>query len=110
MSYYSQPQPAPHELPVAPQPAPAEKRSAPEPVVASGSKRRRTTNADRGDGDEDDDDGDAATAGGARHWTDEEKGTLFDWLMGPTHDDHFEALRTKKNTCFREVCLTFVAV
>ncbi|KAI0035411.1 hypothetical protein K488DRAFT_43426, partial [Vararia minispora EC-137] len=42
-------------------------------------------------------------AGGARHWTDDEKTTLFTWLMGVGQDDHFDALRTKKNTCFREV-------
>ncbi|KZV73140.1 hypothetical protein PENSPDRAFT_627823 [Peniophora sp. CONT] len=105
MSYYSQPQPgpAPHEMTV-PQPPQPEKRSAPEPVVnGSGSKRRRTAlTVDRGDGEEDEDDGDANTGGGARHWTDDEKGTLFEWLMGPGSDDHFEALRTKKNTCFRE--------
>lgn len=86
-----------------------EKRSAPEPVVnGSSSKRRRTAlTVDRGDGEEDEDDGDANTGGGARHWTDEEKGTLFEWLMAPGNDDHFEALRTKKNTCFREVCLRY---
>ncbi|THH21298.1 hypothetical protein EW146_g223 [Bondarzewia mesenterica] len=62
--------------------------------------------------------GDNDTGGsGARHWTDEEKTKLFNWLMGPGEDEHFDALRTKKNTCFRDCALdafggrkTFLAV
>ncbi|KAJ7650711.1 hypothetical protein FB45DRAFT_730073 [Roridomyces roridus] len=43
-----------------------------------------------------------AGGAGAKHWTDEEKTQLFQWLMGPTHDDHWNALRATKNSCLRE--------
>jgi hypothetical protein len=39
---------------------------------------------------------------GARHWTDDEKSKLFEWLMGPGQDDHWNALRATKNSCLRE--------
>lgn len=38
---------------------------------------------------------------GARHWTDEEKGKLFDWLVG--EDRNWEGFSTQMNTVFREV-------
>ncbi|KAJ7183171.1 hypothetical protein C8R46DRAFT_885015 [Mycena filopes] len=41
-------------------------------------------------------------AAGAKHWTDEEKTQLFQWLMGPAHDDHWNSLRATKNSCLRE--------
>jgi hypothetical protein len=43
-------------------------------------------------------------AQGAKHWTDEEKSKLFNWLMGLGQDDHWNALRATKNSCLREVC------
>ncbi|KAJ7758859.1 hypothetical protein DFH07DRAFT_867970 [Mycena maculata] len=48
-----------------------------------------------------------AGGAGAKHWTDEEKTLLFQWLMGPSHDDHWNALRATKNSCLRE-CATEV--
>ena len=65
----------------------------------TGKKRR----SDVYDDDADDPEVGEDSAGGARHWTDEEKTKLFNWLMGPSEDEHFDALRTKKNTCFRDV-------
>ncbi|KAG6817156.1 hypothetical protein H0H87_012117 [Tephrocybe sp. NHM501043] len=58
-------------------------------------KRRR----DADDGDSFDIDG---TGQGAKHWTDEEKSKLFNWLMGPGQDDHWNSLRATKNSCLRE--------
>jgi hypothetical protein len=55
------------------------------------------------DDDADDPEVSEDTAGGASHLTDEEKTKLFNWLMGPNEDEHFDALRTKKNTCLRDV-------
>ncbi|KAJ7164039.1 hypothetical protein C8R43DRAFT_879486 [Mycena crocata] len=43
-----------------------------------------------------------AGGAGAKHWTDDEKTLLFQWLMGPAHDDHWNALRATKNSCLRE--------
>ncbi|KAF7330288.1 hypothetical protein MVEN_02466700 [Mycena venus] len=43
-----------------------------------------------------------AGGAGAKHWTDEEKTQLFQWLMGPAHDDHWNSLRATKNSCLRE--------
>ncbi|KAJ7056587.1 hypothetical protein C8F01DRAFT_354086 [Mycena amicta] len=45
---------------------------------------------------------DDSSGAGAKHWTDDEKTLLFQWLMGPTHDDHWNALRATKNSCLRE--------
>ncbi|KIY71681.1 hypothetical protein CYLTODRAFT_435084 [Cylindrobasidium torrendii FP15055 ss-10] len=39
---------------------------------------------------------------GAKHWSDEEKTRLFNWLMGPGQDDHWNALRATKNSCLRD--------
>ncbi|KAF9266517.1 hypothetical protein L218DRAFT_996694 [Marasmius fiardii PR-910] len=39
---------------------------------------------------------------GAKHWTDEEKTKLFSWLMGVGQDEHWQALRSAKNSCLRE--------
>ncbi|KAF8656869.1 hypothetical protein AX16_002415 [Volvariella volvacea WC 439] len=39
---------------------------------------------------------------GAKHWTDDEKSKLFNWLMGPGQDAHWTALRATKNSCLRE--------
>ncbi|KAG7089865.1 hypothetical protein E1B28_011508 [Marasmius oreades] len=44
---------------------------------------------------------------GAKHWTDEEKTKLFNWLMGVGQDEHWQALRSAKNSCLRE-CATEV--
>lgn len=43
-------------------------------------------------------------AGGAKHWSDEEKTKLFNWLMGVGQEEHWNALRATKNSCLREVC------
>lgn len=40
---------------------------------------------------------------GSKHWTDDEKTKLFTWLMGPSEDEHWNSLRSTKNSCFREV-------
>ena len=60
-------------------------------------KRRRdtddsTTNTDAYD-----------AAQGAKHWTDDEKTKLFNWLMGPGQDEHWNAMRATKNSCLRDV-------
>ncbi|KAI6039820.1 hypothetical protein EDC04DRAFT_2879468 [Pisolithus marmoratus] len=39
---------------------------------------------------------------GSKHWTEEEKTELFKWLMGDGEDEHWNALRTAKNSCFRK--------
>lgn len=62
------------------------------------------------DGGDDDDDAEGGEGEGsgntaARHWSDDEKTKLFVWLLGQDMDEHFDALKTKKNTCFREVSL-----
>lgn len=60
-------------------------------------KRRR-------EGDENGDDHENHESGlGAKHWSDEEKTKLFNWLMAPGQDDHWSSLRTAKNSCLREV-------
>jgi hypothetical protein len=48
------------------------------------------------------------TAQGAKHWTDDEKTRLFEWLMGPGQEEHWNALRATKNSCLREVRLPFL--
>jgi hypothetical protein len=101
MSFYT----APHEMSVQPvnrQPTPSSskrKQLESQYTQATGKKRR----SDVYDDDADDPEVGEDAAGGARHWTDEEKTKLFNWLMGPSEDEHFDALRTKKNTCFRDV-------
>ncbi|KAF9000600.1 hypothetical protein BDQ17DRAFT_1245247 [Cyathus striatus] len=80
------------------QASPAMKRKQIQDGVMQGTsvlKRRR----DAEDGDGYDLDGGAQ---GAKHWTDEEKSKLFNWLMGPGQDDHWNALRATKNSCLRE--------
>ncbi|KAL0954611.1 hypothetical protein HGRIS_003571 [Hohenbuehelia grisea] len=42
---------------------------------------------------------------GAKHWTDEEKSRLFNYLMGPGQDDHWNSLRATKNSCLRECAI-----
>jgi hypothetical protein len=101
MSFYT----TPHEMPVQTvdrQPtASSSKRKQLESQYQGAGKKRRS---DVYDDDADDPEvGEDGGAGGARHWTDEEKTKLFNWLMGPNEDEHFDALRTKKNTCFRDV-------
>lgn len=101
MSFYT----APHEMPVQPvdrQPtASSSKRKQLESQYTQGTGKKRRS--DVYDDDADDPEVGEDAAGGARHWTDEEKTKLFNWLMGPNEDEHFDALRTKKNTCFRDV-------
>ncbi|KAF7317016.1 hypothetical protein HMN09_00436000 [Mycena chlorophos] len=45
---------------------------------------------------------DDSSGAGAKHWSDDEKTLLFQWLMGPTNDDHWNSLRATKNSCLRE--------
>jgi hypothetical protein len=64
-------------------------------------KRRRDTDEGGGVGG---DGFDGENGGqGAKHWTDEEKTKLFEWLMAPGQDEHWNALRATKNSCLREV-------
>ncbi|KIM39959.1 hypothetical protein M413DRAFT_37326, partial [Hebeloma cylindrosporum] len=76
--------------------SPAMKRKQVDPI-ASTNKRRRETGADEGDSYDID-----GNQQGAKHWTDEEKSRLFNWLMGPGQEDHWNALRATKNSCLRE--------
>ncbi|KAK7032838.1 hypothetical protein R3P38DRAFT_2919166 [Favolaschia claudopus] len=90
--------PALSYTPVNGQPSSSIKRKQPDNVLSGHghvSKRRREAD-DPGDGYEE------AGGAGAKHWTDEEKTQLFQWLMGPSHDDHWNALRATKNSCLRE--------
>jgi hypothetical protein len=48
---------------------------------------------------------DSDSVHGSKHWTEDEKTKLFTWLMGQGEDEHWNALRTAKNSCFREVCV-----
>jgi hypothetical protein len=59
-------------------------------------KRRR-------EGDDISDPFDTDAAHGSKHWTDDEKTKLFNWLMGLGEDNHWNALRATKNSCLREV-------
>jgi len=62
-----------------------------------GKRRRETGDAgDVGDAFETD------PVHGSKHWTEDEKSKLFNWLMGPGQDDHWNALRATKNSCLRE--------
>ena len=45
-------------------------------------------------------------AQGAKHWTDEEKSKLLNYLMGDGQDEHWNALRATKNYRIRKVSLT----
>lgn len=38
--------------------------------------------------------------GGAKHWTDDEKGRLFNWMLNS--DEHWEMFATQMNTIFRD--------
>lgn len=40
---------------------------------------------------------------GLKHWTDDDKSRLFEWLMGPTQDDNWNSFRATKNSCLRDV-------
>ncbi|KAG6898214.1 hypothetical protein C0992_003326 [Termitomyces sp. T32_za158] len=80
--------------------SPGMKRKQVDPPLPQVLKRRR----DAEDGDAFDLDG---TGQGAKHWTDDEKSKLFNWLMGPGHDEHWNALRATKNSCLREVRESF---
>jgi hypothetical protein len=63
--------------------------------------KRRREGEEMGDFDSD-------SVHGSKHWTEEEKTKLFTWLMGPGEDEHWNALRTTKNSCFREVCICHI--
>ncbi|OAX37996.1 hypothetical protein K503DRAFT_857010 [Rhizopogon vinicolor AM-OR11-026] len=83
--------------------------SASENSAASGSKRKQSDSmAPNGNSSagkrrrEGDDPFDTDAVHGSKHWTDDEKTKLFEWLMGPTEDEHWNALRATKNSCLRE--------
>ncbi|KAF9484353.1 hypothetical protein BDN70DRAFT_917724 [Pholiota conissans] len=76
--------------------SPALKRKQPD-GLAHTLKRRRDTAPDDPDAYDLD-----PQAQGAKHWTDDEKSRLFNWLMGPGQEDHWNALRATKNSCLRE--------
>ncbi|KAI0346536.1 hypothetical protein BDW22DRAFT_1425989 [Trametopsis cervina] len=61
-------------------------------------QKKRKQRAEHGDGIREDTD--LGPAGGAKHWTDEEKSKLFHWML--TDEDRWEAFGTKMNTIFRE--------
>ncbi|KAF8558205.1 hypothetical protein OG21DRAFT_1595586 [Imleria badia] len=42
---------------------------------------------------------------GSKHWTEEEKTKLFTWLMDTSEDEHWNSLRSTKNSCFRECAM-----
>jgi hypothetical protein len=86
-----------------------------ETQTTSGPKRKQTdglapsggssqSGKRRREGDEMGDPFDTDAAHGSKHWTDDEKTKLFNWLMGPGEDSHWNALRATKNSCLREVC------
>ncbi|KAF9237605.1 hypothetical protein BU15DRAFT_88618 [Melanogaster broomeanus] len=52
---------------------------------------------------------DADSVHGSKHWTEDEKTKLFTWLMGQGEDEHWNALRTAKNSCFRECAVEVFA-
>ncbi|TFK40263.1 hypothetical protein BDQ12DRAFT_711658 [Crucibulum laeve] len=69
-------------------------------VVQGTSVMKRRRDADEGDSFDID-----GNAQGAKHWTDEEKTKLFNWLMGHGQDDHWNSLRATKNSCLRECAI-----
>lgn len=52
---------------------------------------------------------DSDSVHGSKHWTEEEKTKLFTWLMDPSEDEHWNSLRSTKNSCFREVFIADIA-
>ncbi|KAG1831991.1 hypothetical protein DFJ58DRAFT_848085 [Suillus subalutaceus] len=78
------------------------KRKQTDGLAPSGSsqsgKRRR-------EGDDMGDPFDTDAAHGSKHWTDDEKTKLFNWLMGSGEDNHWNALRATKNSCLRECAI-----
>lgn len=72
------------------------KRKETDGSIGNPAKRRR-------EGDENGDFFDSEGGPGAKHWTDDEKTKLFNWLMGKDADDHWNSLRTAKNNALREV-------
>ncbi|KAF8623625.1 hypothetical protein AX17_007327 [Amanita inopinata Kibby_2008] len=83
------------------QASPGIKRKQADGVIGAQVVKRRREGDDGTDFDLD------SGAQGAKHWTDEEKSKLFNWLMGPGQDDHWNSLRATKNSCLRE-CSTEV--
>jgi hypothetical protein len=84
-----------------PQPSdsPSMKRKQVDGMMGGHLPKKRREGDEAGGGDVFDSD---MTAQGAKHWSDEEKSKLFEWLMGPGQDDHWNALRATKNSCLRE--------
>ncbi|THH01627.1 hypothetical protein EW026_g1130 [Hermanssonia centrifuga] len=56
--------------------------------------------AAQGENGEMKDEPDVGPAGGAKHWTDEEKSRLFNWMLND--DDRWDQFGSKMNTIFRE--------
>lgn len=78
--------------------------------TAAGNAGANSGNTATGGGDDGDGyDMDGGNAG-AKHWTDDEKSRLFNWLMGPGQEDHWNALRATKNSCLREVRLAIITL
>jgi hypothetical protein len=65
---------------------------------------KRPAGAGETEGEGTKDDGDVGPAGGPKHWTDDEKGKLFHWLLD--NDERWETFGTKMNTIYREVRLS----
>ncbi|PPQ64137.1 hypothetical protein CVT24_008767 [Panaeolus cyanescens] len=81
--------------------SPAIKRKQVDNLTAQAAKRRRDTVGGEDDGGFDMD----GSGGGAKHWSDDEKTKLFNWLMGVGQEEHWAALRATKNSCLRECAL-----
>lgn len=72
-----------------------------EQAPASKKRKARAHHANAENGGESRDDNDVGPAGGAKHWSDEEKSRLFHWML--SDDERWEAFGSKMNTIFREV-------
>ncbi|KAG2058506.1 hypothetical protein BDR06DRAFT_1018300 [Suillus hirtellus] len=86
-----------------------------ETQTTSGPKRKQTdglapsgssqSGKRRREGEDINDPFDTDGAHGSKHWTDDEKTKLFNWLMGVGEDNHWSALRATKNSCLRECAI-----
>ncbi|TRM64242.1 hypothetical protein BD626DRAFT_491202 [Schizophyllum amplum] len=92
------PSPVHHQVAFAPQTSPALKRKQTEQTLLTHAPPKR-----RRDAEDTPDTYDPEGGGqGAKHWTDDEKTKLFQWLMGNNMDEHWNALRATKNSCLRD--------
>ncbi|PPQ98338.1 hypothetical protein CVT26_013594, partial [Gymnopilus dilepis] len=79
--------------------SPAMKRKQVDPSLGAQTLKRRREAGGADETDNFDIDGGGQ---GAKHWTDEEKTKLFNWLMGVGQEEHWNALRATKNSCLRD--------